>query len=105
MSGTRAEKMHVGICTSSGYLSSVTLPKAFKTVKIPLWKGVVCGWQCIVGQFVTREMCDCSLMGDNLFAFCRPTMIKYGIRNIRDLVGHKVDLEMVYNNPICRLDS
>lgn len=33
----------------------------------------------------------------------RPTMIKYGISNIRDLMGHKVDLAMVYANPICRL--
>lgn len=35
----------------------------------------------------------------------RPTMIKYGLNNIRDLVGPKVDLRMVYNNPICRLDK
>ncbi|XP_028404568.1 phenylalanine--tRNA ligase alpha subunit-like [Dendronephthya gigantea] len=35
----------------------------------------------------------------------RPTMIKYGLSNIRDLFGHKVDLEMVKRNPICRLDS
>merc|ERR1711862_1024005 len=35
----------------------------------------------------------------------RPTMIKYGIDNIRDLVGHKVDLDMVQNNPLCRLDK
>uniref|UniRef100_UPI00358E09F3 phenylalanine--tRNA ligase alpha subunit n=1 Tax=Myxine glutinosa TaxID=7769 RepID=UPI00358E09F3 len=35
----------------------------------------------------------------------RPTMIKYGINNIRELVGHKVNLQMVYNNPICRLDE
>ncbi|XP_064479392.1 phenylalanine--tRNA ligase alpha subunit-like [Ornithodoros turicata] len=35
----------------------------------------------------------------------RPTMIKYGINNIRDLVGPKVDLQMVYDNPICRLDK
>lgn len=35
----------------------------------------------------------------------RPTMIKYGISNIRDLVGHKVDLQMVQNNPICRLEK
>ncbi|XP_013410856.1 phenylalanine--tRNA ligase alpha subunit [Lingula anatina] len=34
----------------------------------------------------------------------RPTMIKYGIDNIRDLIGPKVNLQMVYNNPICRLD-
>jgi len=34
----------------------------------------------------------------------RPTMIKYGINNIRDLVGPKVDLKMVEEGPICRLD-
>jgi phenylalanyl-tRNA synthetase alpha chain len=35
----------------------------------------------------------------------RPTMIKYGIDNIRDLVGHKVDLQMVYDNPVCILEN
>ncbi|XP_078540901.1 phenylalanine--tRNA ligase alpha subunit isoform X1 [Lissotriton helveticus] len=35
----------------------------------------------------------------------RPTMIKYGINNIRELVGHKVNLQMVYDSPICRLDT
>ncbi|KAJ3057293.1 hypothetical protein HK097_009246 [Rhizophlyctis rosea] len=35
----------------------------------------------------------------------RPTMIKYGINNIRDLVGHKCDLAMINRNPICRLDK
>lgn len=35
----------------------------------------------------------------------RPTMIKYGITNIRDLVGHKVDLQMVYDNPVCILSD
>ncbi|XP_050542578.1 phenylalanine--tRNA ligase alpha subunit [Daktulosphaira vitifoliae] len=35
----------------------------------------------------------------------RPTMIKYGINNIRDLVGPKVNLQMVQINPICRLDK
>ncbi|RWS27458.1 phenylalanine--tRNA ligase alpha subunit-like protein [Leptotrombidium deliense] len=35
----------------------------------------------------------------------RPTMIKYGIDNIRDLVGHKVDLKMVETNGICLLDG
>ena len=34
---------------------------------------------------------------------CRPTMILYGINNIRDLFGHKVSLSMVKKNPICRL--
>lgn len=35
----------------------------------------------------------------------RPTMIKYGIDNIRDMVGHKVNLQMVQDNPVCRLDK
>ncbi|PIA15154.1 alpha subunit of cytoplasmic phenylalanyl-tRNA synthetase [Coemansia reversa NRRL 1564] len=35
----------------------------------------------------------------------RPTMIKYGIDNIRALVGHKVDLGMIEANPACRLDK
>ena len=33
----------------------------------------------------------------------RPTMIKYKIDNIRDLVGHKVNLDMVKKNPLCRI--
>ncbi|RKP08616.1 tRNA synthetases class II core domain (F)-domain-containing protein [Thamnocephalis sphaerospora] len=32
----------------------------------------------------------------------RPTMIKYGIDNIRDLIGHKIDLDLIRNNPVCR---
>ncbi|XP_032678902.1 phenylalanine--tRNA ligase alpha subunit isoform X2 [Odontomachus brunneus] len=35
----------------------------------------------------------------------RPTMIKYGLNNIRDLVGPRVDMEMIHNNPICRLEK
>lgn len=31
----------------------------------------------------------------------RPTMIKYKIDNIRELVGHKVNLQMVHDSPIC----
>jgi len=34
----------------------------------------------------------------------RPTMIKYGISNIRDLLGHKVDLNFIENNAAVRLD-
>ncbi|XP_021286842.1 phenylalanine--tRNA ligase alpha subunit, cytoplasmic isoform X1 [Herrania umbratica] len=33
----------------------------------------------------------------------RPTMILYGVDNIRDLFGHKVDLSLIKRNPICRL--
>ncbi|KAJ2897793.1 Phenylalanyl-tRNA synthetase, beta subunit, cytoplasmic [Coemansia aciculifera] len=35
----------------------------------------------------------------------RPTMIKYAIDNIRELLGHKVSLDMVETNPACRLDK
>lgn len=34
----------------------------------------------------------------------RPTMIKYGISNIRELLGHKVDLNFVQTSPAVRLD-
>ncbi|EFE38476.1 hypothetical protein TRV_06860 [Trichophyton verrucosum HKI 0517] len=35
----------------------------------------------------------------------RPTMIKYGVNNIRDLVGHKVNLNFVESNPAVRLEK
>ncbi|OLL24046.1 Phenylalanine--tRNA ligase alpha subunit [Neolecta irregularis DAH-3] len=35
----------------------------------------------------------------------RPTMIKYGIDNIRELLGHKVDLEMIQKNEAVRFDK
>jgi phenylalanyl-tRNA synthetase alpha chain len=35
----------------------------------------------------------------------RPTMIKYGVNNIRDLVGHKVDLNFIEENAAVRLDK
>ncbi|RZF44677.1 hypothetical protein LSTR_LSTR000629 [Laodelphax striatellus] len=35
----------------------------------------------------------------------RPTMIKYGLNNIRELVGPKVNLQMVHDNAICRLEK
>lgn len=34
----------------------------------------------------------------------RPTMIKYGVKNIRELLGHKVDLNFIENNAAVRLD-
>ena len=33
----------------------------------------------------------------------RPTMIMYGIANIRDLFGSKMQISSVKNNPVCRL--
>lgn len=35
----------------------------------------------------------------------RPTMIKYRIKNIRDLFGHKVELAKTQMAPICRFDD
>ncbi|KAL0089429.1 tRNA synthetases class II core domain (F)-domain-containing protein [Phycomyces blakesleeanus] len=35
----------------------------------------------------------------------RPTMVKYGISNIRDLLGHKVNIAMIKDYPVCRLDK
>lgn len=35
----------------------------------------------------------------------RPTMIKYNVQNIRELLGHKVSLEFIENNPAARLDE
>ncbi|KAL2041893.1 hypothetical protein N7G274_005080 [Stereocaulon virgatum] len=34
----------------------------------------------------------------------RPTMIKYAVKNIRELLGHKVDLNFVESNPAVRLE-
>ena len=35
----------------------------------------------------------------------RPTMIKYGVSNIRELLGHKVNLDFIESNPAARLDD
>ena len=35
----------------------------------------------------------------------RPTMIKYKVKNIRDLFGHKISLDFTASNPIVRLDK
>ncbi|KAH8676302.1 phenylalanyl-tRNA synthetase-like protein alpha chain [Xylariales sp. PMI_506] len=35
----------------------------------------------------------------------RPTMIKYKLSNIRELLGHKVDLNFIERNPAVRLDK
>lgn len=35
----------------------------------------------------------------------RPTMIKYGVKNIRELLGHKVNLDFIESNPAPRLEQ
>jgi len=49
----------------------------------------------------------CQLTSDDEVVWCdfRPTMIKYGIHNIRDLFGPKINLHKVYTNPLCRLEK
>lgn len=55
--------------------------------------------------YVMSKICLYSNIATSITFFCRPTMIRYGIDNIRALFGPKVDLQMVYENPICRLDE
>ncbi|KAI3648095.1 hypothetical protein MP228_005949 [Amoeboaphelidium protococcarum] len=55
-------------------------------------------------QFIDRLPEDVRVIAWGL-SLERPTMIKYGFANIRELVGHKVDLNMVYDNSFCRLDK
>ena len=69
-------------------------------------------WSLLWLQSVSHRSCyslslliSSCLVLSCLVLSCRPTMIKYGINNIRELVGHKVNLQMVYDGPICRLDS
>lgn len=53
------------------------------------------------------EMLDALGLPDNVTAIAwglsleRPTMIKYKIDNIRDMVGHKVNIQMVQESPLC----
>ncbi|XP_071550650.1 phenylalanine--tRNA ligase alpha subunit [Panulirus ornatus] len=35
----------------------------------------------------------------------RPTMIMYGINNIRELVGPRVKMELILDNPVCTIDK
>ncbi|KIH46771.1 phenylalanine--tRNA ligase [Ancylostoma duodenale] len=63
----------------------------------------VAGYGLSLERYVrSRCIFDFLPLSSNLY---RPTMIRYGIDNIRDMFGPKVDLEMIYNGPICRLDK
>ena len=55
-------------------------------------------------KFVRSEY-DLNTFSITVYFLFRPTMIKYGYDNIRDLVGPKVNLQMVAENPLCRLDK
>ena len=66
--------------------------------------GIVMQMNAMTSEILTQSFSVLPLFLQMSFFFRRPTMIKYGISNIRDLIGHKVDLEMVQKNPICRLE-
>ncbi|KAL1882710.1 hypothetical protein VTK73DRAFT_1230 [Phialemonium thermophilum] len=62
------------------------------------------------GMFRPEMLCAMGLPSDmRVYGFGlsleRPTMIKYGISNIRELLGHKVHLEFIQKNPAVRLDK
>lgn len=58
-----------------------------------------------------REMLDAMHIPSNVNVYGyglsleRPTMIKYGIANIRELIGPRVDLKKVQESGLCRLDK
>lgn len=45
----------------------------------------------------------CIVFFTTLFLLLSPTMIRYGYKNIRDLIGPKIDLNMIYKAPLCRM--
>uniref|UniRef100_A0A183GIH4 phenylalanine--tRNA ligase n=1 Tax=Heligmosomoides polygyrus TaxID=6339 RepID=A0A183GIH4_HELPZ len=58
------------------------------------------------GMFRPEMLLPMGLPPDvNVAGYGLPTMIRYGINNIRDMFGPKVDLGMIYSSPICRLDK
>ena len=68
------------------------------TVIIHGYAGKICTFHCrIFGIIIIKYLIF------YLTLCCRPTMIKYGIDNIRDLIGPKINLQVVQENPICRL--
>ena len=65
-----------------------------------------CGFVIFARNFYYVHECTVFIIFKTIFfVLCRPCMIKYGLNNIRDLCGNKIDLKMVHENPICRLDK
>jgi O-phosphoseryl-tRNA(Cys) synthetase len=54
------------------------------------------GSACLKSTAITRQVIAWGMSLE------RPTMIKYGYDNIRDLFGHRIDLNMVRKHPIVR---
>ena len=65
----------------------------------------------VSGMFVRNDVIKLNYVINRYFSVIawglsleRPAMIKYGLDNIRDLCGHKFDLNMGRKNPVCRID-
>ena len=59
------------------------------------------GWGLSLG-----EVFDNTMLSNILTILIeRPTMIKYKVNNIRELLGHKVDLGFIETNAAVRLDK
>lgn len=86
--------------------SGMFRPELLLPMNIPPRVNVL-GWGLSLERYVNEqtETCDTAIQYQVVIYFFRPTMIKYDISNIRNLVGPKVDMEMVHNNPICRLEK
>ncbi|CAA3030866.1 phenylalanine--tRNA ligase alpha subunit, cytoplasmic-like [Olea europaea subsp. europaea] len=64
-------------------------------------EGLICDHGLTLGHLIGVLEDFFSRLGD--LVDMKPTMILYGIDNIRDLFGHKVDLGLIKRNPLCRL--
>lgn len=86
--------------------SGVFRPEMLLPMNLP--KDVtVLAWGLSLERFVNYLLLKNTTFMYFIFFKCliRPMMIKYGINNIRDLIGHKVNLQTVYDSPICRIKS
>ncbi|ODV83366.1 hypothetical protein CANARDRAFT_29993 [[Candida] arabinofermentans NRRL YB-2248] len=101
-------KMGVHNCRFKPTYNPYTEP----SLEIYAWHGGLAKWVEIGNSGMFRpEMLqamglpkDMRVLGWGL-SLERPTMIKYGVSNIRELLGHKVDLDFIESNPAARLDQ
>ena len=59
----------------------------------------------LIGSVSFDRYCSLFSFSSGGLSLERPTMIKYRIDNIRNLFGHKVDMGMTRNAPICRFEE
>lgn len=76
------------------------------------WHGGLAKWVEIGNSGMFRpEMLEAMGLPKNMrvhgwgLSLERPTMIKYAVSNIRELLGHKVSLDFIESNPAVRLDE